>query len=281
MSTPLTPSQAKLWTVGAQVASLILVLSAVTVGIVGLPEHAPGSSLEKAKANAWPTQSPENPSGVGQSNAGDRAEIDTLGLAERLALLDNAPVPVDNTVIETPTEPESSDPGPTYGAGLIVRRVKYIGFINSAKTQHAFIRIDGKQRIVRMGEIAKSGDEQFDDLKVERITPNRIVLSDGENTAEIRLADKSGPSVTMVSGDDVAVAAAEPEDPTKLTDEEEAMIASLPARQQPMARRRLEREKRGLPAEKENRRPTPEPLVTVRGSLNRNGPSPRRQNRDD
>ena len=283
MSTPLTRSQAKLWTLGAQVGSLVCVLAAVAVGMVGLPEHTPGATLEQAKTNAQafnpaPANN-ANTNGSDSSAAATDASVDTLGLAERLSLLDNAPVP-PVVAVETPedtnTEPET---GPTIDEATIARRVKYIGFINDARTPRAFIRIDGKQRIVTMGEMARSNDEALPDLEVERITPYLIILRDGDTRAAVDLASKSGPSITMVEGDDVEVAAT-PTNSTELTDEEEAYINSLPVRQQQMARRRLEREKRGLPPENQNRRPTPEPLVTIRGNVNESGRQPEVRRRD-
>lgn len=275
MSTPLSRSQAKTWTLGAQIGGVVCVLAAVGVGVVGLPEHTPGASLEQAAANAWPINTPGmdnsgDAGGLADLSSLDDRSVDTLGLAQRMALMDNAPI--SKRTVEEPVKTVEIDdePGPDEPDPNILRRVRYIGYINDARTQHAFIRIDGKQRIVSSGGIAKSGDEQFPDLKVGRITPRLMVLSDGETRATINLSDNTGPSVTMVDGDDIAVAAT-PVDSTELTADEEAMIAALPPRQQPMARRRLEREKRGLPPENENRRPTPEPLVQVRGSLNNDG----------
>lgn len=275
MSSPLNQSQAKTWTLGAQIGALLCVFAGVGVGIVGLPEHAPGAALEQARANAWPINTPGADT-TKQSSADLAAQndrgVDTLGLAQRMALMDNAPITMRTVDEPTPTEPQGdeNEDGDDQPDPNILRRVRYIGFINDARTQHAFIRIDGKQRIVAAGGIAKSGDEQFPDLKVERITPTLMVLSDGEIRTTINRSDTKGPSVTMVSGDDIAVAAT-PEDSTALTVEEEAMIEALPARQRPMARRRLEREKRGLPPENENRRPTPEPLVQTRGTINQSG----------
>jgi hypothetical protein len=283
MTTPLTRSQAKRWTIGAQAGALICVLGAVGVGVIGLPEHSPGAVLEQARANAWPINTPKaggaEPDDV--SDARGRSGIDTLGLAQRFALMDNAPVPQVAVEPDPDETPPVVDPVPDDSNITILRRVRYIGFINDARTQHAFIRIDGKQRIVSTGGIAKSGDEQFPDLRVERITPNLIILSDGETRAGVNLAEtRSGPSITMVSGDEVAVAPAASENGSLLTAEEEAQIAALPVRQQQMARRRLEREKRGLPPENSNRRPTPEPLVTVRGSMDPNAETPSRRTRD-
>lgn len=270
MSSPLTRSQAKTWTIGAQVGALVCVLGAVAVGVVGLDPHEQGATLELARANALPTDG-RNANKTKQQREIDpfrSQDVDTLGLAERLALLDNAPnIPVD---LPDDNEPTTGDPEPTNGPSIddanLVRRVKYIGFINSSATQHAFIRIDGKQRIVSVGQTARAGDDQFDDVEIIRVTPDFIRISDGVGRADIRLATKSGPSVTMVDGSGVETVAAAPTNGSLLTAEEEAYIESLPARQRQPARRRLEREKRGLPPENENRRPTPEPLVRIRGN---------------
>lgn len=274
MSTHLSRSQAKRWTLGAQAGSLLCVLGVVVVGMVGLPEHAPGVTLEQARTNARAFASPVTNANNAANDANleqRTASIDALGLAQRLALLDNAPVPP--VVAQNDTQDdnaEDADDTDTNGVSeeeiTIARRVKYIGFINDARTPRAFIRLDGRQRIVSAGETALSADEGLPDLQVQRVTPRMIVLSDGEARAAIDLASNSGSSVTMVSADQIETAS--DNDGSLLSDDEEAYIQSLPPRQQPGARRRLEREKRGLPAENPNRRPTPEPLVTIQGDLN-------------
>ena len=274
MSNPLSRSQAKTWTIGAQAGALLCVLGAIAVGVNGLPDHEPGASLAQIQqTNTTNTPGTSNNAGSSsQMNPFRSTSVDTLGLAERFALLENSPV---RPVIADPT-PETDDDvdppsGPTYEEGLIHRRVKYIGFINSSNTQHGFIRIDGKQRIVSANGTARSGDEQFPDLKVYRVTPSFIQLSEEDGPrVTINIAEKSGPSVTTTGNDTVEVAVTPNPNGALLTEEEEADIASLPPRQQPGARRRLEREKRGL-SENPVRRPTAEPLVTIRGNPSENG----------
>lgn len=286
MSTPLTRSQAKTWTIAAQAGALIFVLGSVAVGmgLVGPSGHESGSTIELVRANAIPMN------GNASGNAKDQREIDpyrsssvdTLGLAERFALLDNAP-----RIAQAPVEPTIDPPAPggvetpTVDDANLIRRVKYIGFINSSTTQHAFIRIDGVQRIVSVGQVARTGDEQFEDVKVMRVTPDYIRVSDGVGSADISLASKTGPAVTMVDGTDVAPVAVNPESDSLLTPEELAYIESLPPRQRQNAQRRLEREKRGLPPENENRRPTPEPLVRIRGNSSADNQPTNVQRRDD
>lgn len=274
MSTPLSRSQARTWTIGAQGVALVCVLAGVAFGIKGLPDHQPGASIEIARNNALPFQNtPGTASNQNNSDTGSGFSIDTNGTAARFALLDNAPVPVDNTPVEPAEDPDDEDTtGNTIDDANIIRRVKYIGFINDARTQHAFIRIDGKQRIVQNGQIAAAADDAFPDLEVLRITPSYIRLRDPESdsVAEVSLAAKSTASVTMVDGSEIVAAAQPVEDGTLLTAEEEAYIESLPPRQRQNVRRRLEREKRGLPPENLNRRPTPEALVEIRGGANNN-----------
>ncbi len=280
MTTPANPtktisrSQAKAWTLGAQVASVGFVLGAVALGIIGLPGPPIDPAIDPANnpsgnpSGNLPintiTQSP-NASATGPAGI---ARIDTLGLAERFALLDNAPTIAEPVAAAEP----DPDPEPARVDNEIVKRVRYIGFINEPGSRHAFIRIDGKQRIVGLGEVAKAGAPEFSDLTVERITPNHIVMTDGDKRAQIMLATRTGQSVTLIGGGQVEVAAA-PENGSVLTAEDEAHIQALPPRQQPLARRRLERKRRGLPPEKERRRPVAKPLGTARGSLGRNRPN--------
>lgn len=283
MTNPLTRSQAKTWTIGAQAGALLCVLGAVAVGMVGLPEHEKGATLTKTRNNALPLGTTP---GAGDSDQREidpyrSQSVDTIGLAERLSLLDNAP-----NIPQEPVEPiiedeDEDDDLPSVDDANLLRRIKYVGFINSSSSQHAFIRIDGKQRIVSVGQIAKAGEDQFEDVRIDRVTPNYIRVSDENGDATIDLASKTSAAVTMVNGDDVAPIAVQPESGSLLTPEEEAYIESLPPRQRQPARRRLEREKRGLPPENENRRPTPEPLVKIRGNTSVDGQPANVQRRND
>jgi len=278
--TPNSPStisraRAKSWTLGAQLASGVFVLGAVALGVIGLPDPGAGATINPAGTHTGTL--PGLQTGTDKAPADDThssIQIDTLGLAQRFALLDNAPkisTPPD-TDVSNETGEKTDAPTDT---GEIAKRVRYIGFINEPDARHAFIRIDGKQRIVSLGEVAKAGAPEFSDLTIERITPTNIVMTDGTKRAQIMLASRTGQSITMVEGGKIDVAKAA-ENGSVLTAEDEAAIMALPPRQQPSARRRLERERRGLSPVKESRRPIPKPLGTARGSLSRN-----RNNRND
>lgn len=269
----LSRSQARKWTLCAQLASAAFVLGAVAIGVVGLPEYKKSTTIDAAAntpggmmMNGSGAQPGTQPSAEQQEEL--RTDVDTIGLALRLALLDNAPV---LEVISEPEEVSNTDESeittedPT---GSIIKRVRYIGFINDPANDHAFIRIDGKQRVVTKGGVARAGNDSMPDLRVEQITSRAIILSDGEIRSRVPIADRTGQSVTMAGGGTVEVAAAA-ENGSLLTDEDEARIAAMPARQQPLARRRLERERRGLSPDKERRRPIPEPQVTVKTTFNK------------
>jgi len=267
MTNTISRSQAKAWTLGAQLGSLVCVLGGVALGIVGLPSPTPGSALDQTRNDTAVGINIPDGDPTGAQNQGDDApqtiEIDTAGLAQRFALLDNAPVLVNNATPEP--EPTITEDPTTDTDGSIVKRVRYIGFINDPEAKHAFIRIDGKQRIVSLGQVAKAGNEDFPDLSVERITPRSIVMSDGKKRAKIDLAVKIGQSITMAGGQKVDVAKAA-QNGSMLTPEDEAKIAAMPPRQQSRARQRLERERRGLPPESTRKAQTP--TITTRGSFN-------------
>ncbi len=276
MTTPTSPtkgisrSQAKAWTLGAQLVAAGFVLGAVALGVTGLPEPSIPPRIDPAGSpiGKYPVQPTSKTNDQISDGSARSQQIDIIGLAERFALLDNAPTITPSTPIADPPDPT---PAPTQVYNEIVKRVRYIGFINDPESRHAFIRIDGKQRIVALGEIAKAGAPEFPDLTVERITPNHIVMTDGDKRAQIMLATRTGQSITLIGGGQVEVAAAA-ENGSVLTAEDEASILSLPPRQQPLARRRLERERRGLSPDPKPRRPAAKPLGTARGSLRRNRP---------
>ena len=274
MTNPITRTQAKKWTICAQLASGVCVLGAIALGVVDLPEPSASGTLNAAggmslaemhSKNTQDTNAPAKNSG---SDAGQSTQIDTVGLALRFALLDNAPKVVSNVLIVDEPGPMVADPDPNIGSE-IAKRVKYIGFINDPQSRHAFIRIDGRQRVVSVGSIAKAGQDGLEDLKIERISPVHIVLSDGKTRAKIEMANRTSQSITMVSGTQIEVTPS-PETGSLLSAEDEARIAAMPKRQQPGARRRLERERRGLPPTNEPRRPTPEPRGKIRSGFSEN-----------
>ena len=284
MTNPLTRAQAKKWTMGAQLASGVCVCGAIALGVIGLPAANSQTMLNNAgNTTGNPAMNPTssaNPSttDLGKSTDSKQStQIDTLGLSQRFSLLSNAPVQV-NTVVSIDPEPTTTEPEQAVGTE-IAKRVRYIGFINEPDNAHAFIRIDGKQRVVAVGSIAKAGQPGLADLTVERISATQIVFTDGNGRARVELADRIGQSITMVTGTkvDVTLAAA---NGSLLTAEDEARIAAMPPRQQPGARRRLERERRGLdPADPPVR--IAKPLVEVRAGFSKNSSQNQSQRRND
>mgnify|MGYP003662977982 CR=1 FL=1 len=262
MTNPISRSQARSRTLGAQAACVLFVLAAAGIGVAGLPSPPSQAAVDLTATNTTNTGGLTGSSGINQgTNAqspngqGDlfaAAQVDTIGLAQRLAMLDNAPVINTKPVTQTPTG-EDPEPEPVAADGLIARRVQYIGYISNPPTQHAFIRIDGKQRVVVSGGIAKSADESYPDLTIKSISPKSIQLSDGETSVAIALANRIGQSITMAGGEEVEVAAEKPNG-SLLTEEDEKYLESLDPGLRPSSRRRLERERRGLPP-RETRQP--------------------------
>ena len=258
MTNPISRSQARNRTLGAQAACVLFVLAAAGIGVAGLPSPPSQAAVDLTATNTTNTGDLTGGTGFTGGNQGINsqspneqgdlfasAQVDTIGLAQRLAMIDNAPVIDTKAAIQTPTG-EDPEPEPVPADGLMARRVQYIGYISNPPTQHAFIRIDGKQRVVVSGGIAKSADESYPDLTVKSISPKSIQLSDGEASVTIALANRIGQSITMAGGEKVEVAAEKPNG-SLLTEEDEEYIESLNPGLRPSTRRQLERERRGLP----------------------------------
>ena len=92
MTNTLSRTQAKKWTLGAQSASVVFVLGAVALGVIGLPEPTAQASLNTANTAANPFAPTPAPANNKSTAAKSAAIVDTFGLAQRFALLDNAPM---------------------------------------------------------------------------------------------------------------------------------------------------------------------------------------------
>jgi hypothetical protein len=247
MSAIISRTKAKRLTLLYQAAAVVCVLGAVGIGIVGLPESA-----ETARMNSV-SQPPQTPiPGVNSDpNAGSTPSdtqtpfnrIDPSSIAARLAMLDNAPQITSAPEI-VPTEDEfESLPEES---GSIAKLGKYTGYINDSAQPLAFIRIDGTQRIVAQGGIARAGSLGLDDLTVKAVRPKFILVADGQTEERIELATNNGASITMSSGSDGGIDA-KPlrEEDVVLTPEERERLSKMPARQRAMQERILRNKKLG------------------------------------
>lgn len=268
MSNTITRTKAKRLAIVYQLAAGACVLGAVAVGVFGLPEPASAAQMKNV-AESGPIgivgitpDANSNPNTNLQTQ--HQTRVDPRSIAARLAMLDNAP-----------TRPEQADSTPDLSdtavaisneSNPISKRVRYTGYIEDSQQPMAFLRIDGAQRIVPKGGIARAGSLGLDDLTIKGVEPEYIIVTDGQTDERINLAASNGAAVTMASGADVVVAQV----PTRLEDvvlspEELAEIAKLPGRKRAIREKMLRREKLGVPPENGNTR---KPLASFSAGFN-------------
>jgi len=268
MSSIISRTKAKRLTLVYQVIAVVCILAAVGIGIVGLPESAQIARISEV------AQPPSTPiPGVAYNNESDPTanqprvmRIDPGSIAARFTMIDNAPQVTSVPDIVDPDEPENQ---PIFEEpGSLAKRVRYTGYINDSDQPLAFIRIDGVQRIVAEGAIARAGSFGFDDLEIKGVRPKFILVSNGEIEDRIPLAEKTGASVTLSAGTDIIVAPPTREEDVELTAEELDRLSKMPARQRAMQERILKNKKLGREVSGFER----EPLASYRanaGSANR------------
>ena len=255
MSTIISRTKAKRLTIIYQAAAALFLLLAIGLGVIGLPESASVAQIDEVAQTPMINNSLEatiktnQPSEIIQ----DTPHVDAGSIAARFSLLDNAPdtqipneipSPVE-TVVDIPDEP-----------GSLAKRIRYTGFINDDQKPLAFIRIDGVQRIVAQGGIARSGSMGLDDLTIKAVRPGFIMVSDGQIEDRITLAERSGASITMSSGATVIQADIPTrEEDVVLSPEELERLDAMPARQRAMQERILRRQKMGKEVGSEMKEP--------------------------
>lgn len=257
MTAIISRTKAKRLTLVYQAAAAVCVLGGVAVGVIGLPESAAISKINDVSQT--PATTPQIPLPTNtptiESNP-IQSRIEPAGIAARLEMLDNAPrvTSVPEVFTLEDKEPENNDQS---DEGMLAKRVRYTGYISDSNNPHAFIRIDGTQRIVRQGALAQAGSAGLDDLTITTVRPKFIMVSDGTIEDRIMLADKTGPSITLSTGETI--------DPTpvrltladvELTEEELASLEGLSPRARGAREQMLKRSKLG-------REITPHPKVPL------------------
>jgi hypothetical protein len=230
-----------------QVIAFVCMLGAIAIGVFGLPESDAGTSIEQVAQNNAPilpnidlSSTPDT-----ETESTSRVQIDAGSIAARFGMLDNAPAVTLEVIDNTPTNTTQQQPVSNESESL-AKRVRYTGFISDDNNPLAFIRIDGTQRIVGEGATARAGSVALDDLTVKTVRPKFIVVSDGKVENRIEIADQTGASVTMSSGDSIVVAdVPQREEDVVLTEEELETLSKMPARQRAMQERILRRKKMG------------------------------------
>lgn len=255
MSTIISRTKAKRLTIIYQAAAALFLLLAIGLGVIGLPESATVAQIDQV-AQAPSTNSSVNPPVNNNSSEIVRTtpRVDAGSIAARFSLLDNAPV---NEVISDPITPAYTPPEVSDDSGMLLKRIRYTGYISDDQQPLAFLRIDGIQRIVAQGGVARAGSMGLDDLTIKAVRPKFILVTDGQVEDRIELASKTGPSISMSGGADIDI----PTIPTReedvvLTPEELEQLNAMPARQRAIRETMLRRQKVGKdPAGSEMKEP--------------------------
>lgn len=160
--TTLHRSAARRWTRLAQALVLVLIVGAVAMAGVGMPELAPPKALDldaiRQEANRALAEDTHETDGTGQ--AADEPQLDVEFLASQLAMIHNAPQPA-----EVPVEPDDpvdlnnpeTAPGSTGSIALV-------GSVISPTRRVAVLRVDGRQMMIAQGstrdgiEVLEVGD---------------------------------------------------------------------------------------------------------------------------
>lgn len=270
MSTTITRTKAKYLTIAYQAIAGVCLLGAIALGVLGLPESAATAQITSVAEAAQNQPSGTNaaadqtPSAESNEPADPPAvQVDTVSIAARLTMLDNAPK-LQEPIVETTTVPDEV-PAFSNESAAFIKRVTYTGYIRDSEKPLAFLRIDGAQRIVPRGAVARAGSMGLDDLTIKEVYPSYIVVTDGETEERIDLKDQSGASVTMASGAEIVVSdIPQTMDEVVLTQEQLDELASLPSKRRALREKAMRREALGIEQSKGNTR---QPIASYRAGL--------------
>lgn len=270
MSSTLTRTKAKHWTLAAQGTALVLLVAGVALGVTGLPEQSLPTAAVVEEVNG-PANSGAKP---GRAPILD-TRVEVASLAERLSMVDNAPkLPEAAVVVETRKTPE---PGGDDENGEIPKRLRFIGYVAEGSNHAAFVRLDGVQRIVREGGMIISPDENLSDLTIKTIRPKYIVATDDKGEARVLLGTRTGQTITMANGNDITPAAVAPDDAKNYDERILGDPSRVPEREIERRRRTLDRALRGEQSRSEEAR-LREPPVQRTTNLRT---TPARERRED
>lgn len=248
MSSTLTRTKAKHWTLAAQGAALVLLVAGVALGVTGLPEQSlPTAAVVEevngpAKNGAKPGKEPV---------LGTHVEV--ASLAERLSMVDNAPkLPEVEVVVETTKDPIQGEDDEENGE--IPKRLRFIGYVAEGSNHAAFVRLDGVQRIVREGGMIISPDENLSDLTIKTIRPKYIVATDDKGEARVLLGTRTGQTITMANGNEITPAKVAPDDAKNYDERILGDPSRVPEREIERRRRTLDRALRGEQSRSEEAR---------------------------
>ncbi|MFK7882898.1 MAG: hypothetical protein AB8F26_01790 [Phycisphaerales bacterium] len=218
MISDLSRSAASRLTMATQASAMVLAAGAVGLVVVGLPDRSlPDPNQPIGVPPGMPVPGTANPNEPVVSNVA-YMPVDMGGLAERLGMVANAP---EAPKVDTPTdEPTIVDEGDEEApAQPFASRVRYLGMITIGTQNSAFVNIDNRQRIARIGDVIPAPKErpELGDLKIVSVTRDAIEISHEDGEAEVTLAERVGSSITMVAGGDITPADQAATDPTVRT----------------------------------------------------------------
>ena len=278
MSSPLTRSRATRLSLLYRLGSVLCVVLAGALWVVGIPGLENPAQLREVSRGVGPTpgDTPDpdqsgDDTGSGVTRlTGPRPDPDAI--SARMALIDNAPQPPEPEPEPKPDNEgdDGSDDEPTERPGIVVKRVHYLGHIEDGGDGLAFVRFDGGQRIVREGETLIAADPDEPDVELVAVRPRFIVVDDGTGRQRIRLKARTGPSIAVTdgSGEDIESQPRTMAD-VELSEAELERLSKLPPRQRALQERILKRRKLGRPIERQRLRDK-EPVGRVNTSIRGN-----------
>jgi hypothetical protein len=151
---------------------------------------------------------PPDPSLLQTSYVAAGIDVAATDTAVRWNMVKNRPIPVEPTETSgtqpTPTDPNTPAPAPT---GL-AERIRFLGVIREPNRLLALISIEGKQRIVAVGETFTLTPGDTTQIKVVRISTDELVVTDGSEHT-IKKGVRSGLAIGSAP-EDLAAAAGAP-----------------------------------------------------------------------
>ncbi len=163
----------------AQVAALVAAIAAgaaVAANFISGPGSAEPAKIEVREISTTKFEQPKV--------AHAKADLD--GIASRLILVSNSPKITPPDVVDPAVPPP---PPPS----SVKDHVKFLGVVADGAKLYALIAIDGKQRIVGLGDVIKlAGDVT---ATITEITGDSVSIDDGKKVETIDVAHRTGSSV--------------------------------------------------------------------------------------
>lgn len=184
-------TQARRVTIGAQLASLLLVGGAVAVMALGLPLGEPPTFT--AVEVSLPEAGGPEPSLTPEDTLPASASVDFVGIVERLKMVGNAPS-VDEPAQAGGPEGGASPITPTTQDGD--EELRYLGMIEIGARRSAMLVIDGKQRIVSQG--GSVSDASGGEVRVLSIQPGFVMLNRDGARQRVEKGERQASAVTTI-----------------------------------------------------------------------------------